>query len=1349
MRTAFVAVIFLLFVSVYLGLPVNDDVSAAGDVQVVTGIGEKKCTDGDVVSKQNLPNGGHCYFNSFKGIDEGLEDPQLAQQKKKKKTYKQVRKTLQKQKYCMEERWTVAEQLKYPGKRYCVPDQGDPTCSSSSIPDSDCRKTSDRSDAGCVIISGCLDPAVELPPVGVGDWILNGAWLGDPVADRVRFPASTELGLGVFPPPDGSDLYWSRTGAYIPEERFSFVDGTFRSGANSGESRKGVPRDDVLRLHPSCAGNTVDGKNEIRYREGDTGFTASTIQCLANDYIDDVDDFCSSFGGDLSVKDSNKKIPMYTKNVWNWDGGCWRADQQPRVFQERLDNAQERWMPLAREVELAGTMGILPVNTDPYSNRYGDLGEYGYLNYKIARDDVPYDRKNIYNLKEEPTPEQILSLNFMGIKRKKTECVKMYIEEWAHKHDCSSFGPLVDGEAANANLITNCQWVSVYDSSDNMGLLVRANAKNKTPRGMRSEHFDYENFNRAGYIPNLLDRSDICQIPLKMGDGKKFWDVNGLDFSKRGCPTVSGPNLWPGTRLTMKGCDYSMGAPILDTDYWGLYTGPLARSFLLTADIEKQLLSIQLSVVWGLATGGAVGVPIAVLPDVGKIDDWIDYSWTAASCIHTFNSGITLDYWNQTADYNPSAHCVTLGCNVAGFEMEAGRTVYDYTLNASQLGSPAFWCEFELPYYPFESGTDRILKTANPLEIQEPSAGDVVTDFKMVERIRNGCGAFAHRGTWSEDKEVQLTKWITGKLESRCDGWTGMYGRKHSTPKVVSWRLPRFNYEFMKSFIECTGPVTNAKKVCGSVDWVRIAYNCLPKTYGGCGCCWNLDDKTVPDDLAYEYGGLTDGLAGGFGNSILDSERPGFWCRCKSNNLLTTRCDESFCTCNQFEVSDAWLPTFCESYGPFKRWLQCYYQARAKACPVLTREISSGILPGTLLVTADEEAVYNNNVNSSSVQRSGIPPVFVTPDPIIDEPEVDPEDDPLEDPEKSVAELIQTALEQGIDALVSAQSAILDNLSDTVARINIDLAIVQAEKDAFLQEQIDLPADNTQLLSEIATFNAEIVTLNTQLATAQTQLNTAQDSVDDAYDIVASSDILINDANNNIATQDAIISGGPAAIAAQQAIIDAFPAPSGAVIAAANAMMTTISNNVAIASASRSGSESALTLATSSKDAANASIPGLLSARTARQGAVDDLNDQIGIINTNIAIRQNTITLNDARILLIPDLIDNADVELGELNSDLATVNGWISTATSQSVAITTVNDLKTTGANTALTFKGLYDAAGALSLYNHVSEARDISLEDKYDDGVPGGSNDVLGDLEKVEDSIEVIIELETNPGG
>ncbi len=101
----------------------------------------------------------------------------------------------------------------------------------------------------------------------------------------------------------------------------------------------------------------------------------------------------------------------------------------------------------------------------------------------------------------------------------------------------------------------------------------------------------------------------------------------------------------------------------------------------------------------------------------------------------------------------------------------------------------------------------------------------------------------------------------------------------------------------------------------------------------------------------------------------------GFWCKCPADNQVTTRCREDFCTCQQHALTVGRdfssnlftsIPGFsgggfisqltskpvtvCKWYGPYLRWLQCFYQARAKACPVVTREISD---------TPPYDSVYN------------------------------------------------------------------------------------------------------------------------------------------------------------------------------------------------------------------------------------------------------------------------------------------------------------------------------------------------------------------------------------------------------
>ncbi len=152
--------------------------------------------------------------------------------------------------------------------------------------------------------------------------------------------------------------------------------------------------------------------------------------------------------------------------------------------------------------------------------------------------------------------------------------------------------------------------------------------------------------------------------------------------------------------------------------------------------------------------------------------------------------------------------------------------------------SQAFWCEFEVPYNPFFVGKDEgqfhrtpnkshwainaqkgmaVGLEANPV----PEDAKPKLEYYRVERIRDACGPYGMRSTWLEDPNNELALWLLGeddlnssRVQSRCSGWLDMYRKGVRDPKVVAWRLPRFDYEFLKSFLECTGPVVEPRNPC-------------------------------------------------------------------------------------------------------------------------------------------------------------------------------------------------------------------------------------------------------------------------------------------------------------------------------------------------------------------------------------------------------------------------------------------------------------------------------------------------------------------------------------------------------
>jgi len=417
----------------------------------------------------------------------------------------------------------------------------------------------------------------------------------------------------------------------------------------------------------------------------------------------------------------------------------------------------------------------------------------------------------------------------------------------------------------------------------------------------------------------------------------------------------------------------------------------------------------------------------------------------------------------------------------------------------------AFWCEFETPYNPYFTGDEEFMVDKTPIvsnwvinaqklmvssETLKSENAKPKLEYYRVERIRDACGPFGVRSTWLDDPNSKLGEWLVGSKfgdetgdptkhmgKSRCAGWLDLYKKGVTDPKIIAWRLPRFDYEFLKAFLDCTGPVRavgpnpcefnkaqfdlNQKAaLCESAKAIINAYITLPTSaYGlgegdeegksiecemnggsgmssdtiksvlgssadsltsGClarGCYKNADDgdnddnKWTPQDKIADnliraldlatrgdtYYGLNMPYKNKAGDVVNDdkifyaldgfreiegqhkhstqiekfwlkkddntfygeNEPFGFWCNCPQDDQQTTRCREDFCTVEQHvllvgrdlghagksiipkSISDAVTPVaIAKAPGPFGRWLQCFYQARAKACPVLTREVS-------------------------------------------------------------------------------------------------------------------------------------------------------------------------------------------------------------------------------------------------------------------------------------------------------------------------------------------------------------------------------------------------------------------------
>jgi hypothetical protein len=146
------------------------------------------------------------------------------------------------------------------------------------------------------------------------------------------------------------------------------------------------------------------------------------------------------------------------------------------------------------------------------------------------------------------------------------------------------------------------------------------------------------------------------------------------------------------------------------------------------------------------------------------------------------------------------------------------------------------WCQFQVPYNPYLQGKKEwqfaktpyfghanlnptlngvaVIHQNSPFTVGKFSNDRPRLNYYRPERIRDGCGAFAVRATWIKDENVDLSDFLIGRHpngapihESRCAKWVGLFGAEYDDPKIISWRLPRFDYEFLKAFLDCTGPI--------------------------------------------------------------------------------------------------------------------------------------------------------------------------------------------------------------------------------------------------------------------------------------------------------------------------------------------------------------------------------------------------------------------------------------------------------------------------------------------------------------------------------------------------------------
>ncbi|MDX1948950.1 MAG: hypothetical protein SFT90_00430 [Rickettsiales bacterium] len=591
--------------------------------------------------------------------------------------------------------------------------------------------------------------------------------------------------------------------------------------------------------------------------------------------------------------------------------------------------------------------------------------------------------------------------------------------------------------------------------------------------------------------------------------------------------------------------------------------------------------------------GARLGLIVLDEKEPFKGREWIDHSFPARNCMHMepLSLGKLGDFWNDPdkdpenlihdawknwddirLDYlalflkdSSKLEKTNFDKDFGGFKAKnADSNYYKWLPTTYSLGfgmSRNFWCEFETPYFPYLVEKDEFKHAKKQIggHFKINAMSTIITSFPLkkeykpkleyyrVERIRDACGPFGVASTWVDDPNSYISDWLIGKepyntfkLKSRCADWYDSYKRKTNDPKIIGWRLPRFDYEFLKAFLECTGPIkepsqtppvckvnTIAKdindKACdceiskavinaiflalniafgtqleaiectlSDIEDIKEEFKCDEepddcncddtsnanddcKNY--CGKCemWENEglgdilDTIAPDCITKwcDYDGADPAQLGlqlgnnivraidyctrgdteyaldeedkdthlgsleGFDNGTIEeidgkkirsfgsenihsvdthkfwlkdngvdlsADDPfGFWCKCPADKLETTRCREDFCTCQQHvfmvgrdlsgvekitgikntgdpkgsgffqKISNLARPvTTCKWYGPYLRWLQCFYQARAKACPVVTREVSDSI---------PYDSVYNPFRNDKKENIPSIPEV--------------------------------------------------------------------------------------------------------------------------------------------------------------------------------------------------------------------------------------------------------------------------------------------------------------------------------------------------------------------------------------
>jgi len=729
--------------------------------------------------------------------------------------------------------------------------------------------------------------------------------------------------------PSPGDLFVSKTGCYSPEERFS-------TAVDPEEDLFGKqkPDNDQLLTKKRCI-EAVDFRIDM-FR---VGKEADYLLCMGSDYEDDIDDFCRYFDGYTLHRANDTDDPeLYVP---------------PLEIEDFPDNLLDgyRYMPL-----------IL----DPKENYCGEYGEW-HLGWpypgpptRVNKNWV-FDRDDVYGIGTDAMDgiayEDLIDPENKGWKYRNHQCLKLYVQEWAHRADC---GDVVLQGAPNYVGAGHCLWAKAYNAKDSCPQ--GTYGKNQVgcagdddppaPRGgsrtLRSEAFDYFNFDAGGW--NEWDEEkNVCQYMPKYGsdpdeflypeiDSGEKW----ISFAKRTCNAFYGPYGFPDTvgppygdikgarEPTYGRCNFMMGinrfyrqwdypadwpadtSCIRNTDYtivpeerdfpcedmepWRFHRidGPWWTWIRdLDSDVPEQVDSDGMPIPYWTADRG------------NKAGSWIggvDERFLARHCeAHNIgdrdNSGLVM--FTDDPD-GPGTGGPPFDGN---FFMPSWNNDWDPPITLTSLygsrnaGVNKFgvkWCEFEVPLEPQIS--------LHPTrDINNSRTENLDLNLSVLERIRDvTCERFSQRLWWEYDHDPALPKFFGFYIDSnwenpftyntdirtqemRCGLWDGTYHKIYgktisglypvpTSMDLISYRLPRFDYEFLRTFKDCTGPWVEwvvkddwlgrtRNSACSKVNYecsigMCAGYQLIGVTgepYSGiCNCpwpdgqCFSNNDKTKP-----------------------------------------------------------------------------------------------------------------------------------------------------------------------------------------------------------------------------------------------------------------------------------------------------------------------------------------------------------------------------------------------------------------------------------------------------------------------------------------------------------------------